>query len=150
MKRGKVLIFTIWLFSIILFSSFASAINTCPTGYQVVRGGSVSINCYPSLCAAGAIVKYSGSSLGIFVPTKTQAEWTAFISRYSSVSGTSYTCCVQYWSCGVYEACSSYQHCDGISHSPTLVTDCSGRVGSSTTYSWTQCCESGFFGRGCN
>ena len=96
MKRGNVSLISAVLFSIILFSSFVSAINTCATGYQVVKDRSAIISCYDTSCTAGSKVSYSGSASGLFVPTKTQAEWNAFKAVYSKISGTSYACtCTQ-------------------------------------------------------
>ena len=102
MKRGKGnLIFVFLLFSIILFSSLISAINTCPEGYQVNRGGSALITCFsyttrcdiPATVGSGTRIRgkysvsYSESASGIFVPTRTRNEWNSFFSSYSSVTG---------------------------------------------------------------
>ena len=120
-REIEVLIFAVFLFSIILFSNFISAINTCPEGYQVAKGKSVTIKCYDSSCTAGSTVSYSGSASGLFVPTKTQAEWNAFKAVYSKISGTSYQCtCINTCSnlCEVVGCYSSrgglFSYCGGI------------------------------------
>jgi len=157
-KRAKAILLI--LISIILLVSFVYAINTTSSGYKANAGTEISFSDY-----GNTYYITNGLALAIFVPTKTVAEWNAFIANKPSgvssctpVSGVcnswgscSFSCPLPSLSkCGSWDvtgtkACTS---CTSYCHGGCPSTDnCPGVCGAGCPGGWTCTDPDGFGGQ---
>ena len=76
--KKKLWLFISFTFVIIFFIGLVSSLNTLSTGYKINAGGTKTINAHGTQATITNPINQP-----LFVPTKTKAEWDAFLNLYN-------------------------------------------------------------------